>query len=315
MKKVLFVTGKWLNSDINQPTASNYDDIIYTFPKDVSDYDYDIISLDESVILYNQHADTAIVKYCSKVDVDIVIIVRVGLYEGNPSSNCLYALKKMGKKVCFFWLDSNPWDTQYQETYKQYIDLNVTWDCPSYNGQLFNNIGSNQLRLWALTSDILHHPIESPQVPVSFIGSLRYQKRAEYIPYVKEQIPELVINGGQRECNLTAFDYGRVISNSKININFPQHGMGYEQVKQRVIQVIASKSLLLENKNASTRSLLTPGQDYVEFGTKEDLCEKIRYYLEHEEERAKIAENGYNTYMQKYTSAIFWKKVFEKLVS
>ncbi len=311
MKKVLFITNKWLNG-INSPTASQYDNIIHTFGKDVPKYEYDILCLDESAFIYGQHIDSAIHRYCNTVDFDIVIIIRLGISELNPTVECIQYLKNIGKKICFFWLDTNPWDVVYQQQNRDLIDLNVSWDVPSYNGRLYRNPDKNQLSLWTPESDLIFYPAEQT-IPVSFIGSLRYDKRAEYISFAQSQIPELIVAGGQREANLSTFDYGKVIRSSKININFPQHGMGYEQAKGRVFQTIASRSLLLENANASTRSILTPDKDYVEFDSKEDLCDKIEYYLAHDEIRAKIANQGYATYLEKYTSKIFWDIIIGKL--
>ena len=36
-----------------------------------------------------------------------------------------------------------------------------------------------------------------------------------------------------------------------------------------------------------------PDEDYVFYDGKEDLLNLVAYYLEHEDERKKIAENGY----------------------
>ncbi len=308
--KVLFVTNKWLNT-IDGPTASQYDNIVYTFSKDVKEYEYDILCLDESYLIYNTHIDNAIVKYCSKVPFDIVIILRLGISELNPTTECIKYLKSIGKYICFFWLDTNPWDITYQQQNAHLIDLNVSWDIASFKGQLYNGV-NNHLSLWTPESDIIYYP-RIQENPVSFIGSLRYNKRYEYLSYLKDEMPELTICGGQREANLSMFEYGNIIGSSKININFPQHGMGYEQSKGRVFQTIASKSLLLENANASTRSVLRPNIDYVEFDSKEDLYDKVQYYLKNEEERLEIANNGYKTYLEKYTSEIFWKTVMDKI--
>ncbi len=310
MKKVLFITNKWLNGP-NSPIASQYDNILYTFPKD-TEYEYDILLLDESAYVYGQHIDEAVRSYCKTFNFDTVIIIRLGISELNPTVECIKFLKDIGKKVCFFWMDTNPWDIEYQAQNRDLIDLNVSWDVPSHNGQLYKNPDKNQLYLWTPESDLIFYPSKQT-IPVSFIGSLRYNKRAEYISFVKNEIPELVIAGGQREANLSSFSYGEIIRSSKININFPQHGMGYEQSKGRVFQAIASQSLLLENANASTRSIFTPDKDYVEFDSKEDLCDKIQYYLTHEEIRTKIANQGYQTYLEKYTSKIFWNTVMGRL--
>ena len=53
-----------------------------------------------------------------------------------------------------------------------------------------------------------------------------------------------------------------------------------------------------------------PGKDLVIFETQEDLVRKADYYLEHEEERLEIAQNGfekvrqYHSYRQRMTQML-----------
>jgi spore maturation protein CgeB len=46
--------------------------------------------------------------------------------------------------------------------------------------------------------------------------------------------------------------------------------------------------------------LVEPGRDLVDFGTPDELVEKISYYLEHEKERKAIAANGYRQVKDKF---------------
>jgi spore maturation protein CgeB len=57
------------------------------------------------------------------------------------------------------------------------------------------------------------------------------------------------------------------------------------------------KALVLTDKTP-----FTPGRDVVLYRDKKDLEQKIKYYLEHEKEREKIALQGYKTITRgKYT--------------
>lgn len=311
--KILFVTNKWINGP-SSPACCNQYDVGLSFAKTVIDYDYDFLFLDEAAELYQRHVDYSILAYQVKnPELKAVIFLRMGVSELNPTIECVKILKEQGVFICFFWQDSNPWDSQYIQQNDSLIDLNVYWDNPSHGGNLWQSLGDKHLYLWPLISTSIYQPSEQKLNRVSMIGSLRYEKRNEYVSYIRQEIPYFVDKGGQRERNLTIFEYSSYISNSSINLNFPQHGMGYDQTKSRVVEVLASRSLLLENKNISTRHLLVPDKDYIEFDTKEDLKEKILYYLEHDEEREKIAFQGYQTFLEKYSPGVFWRRVFEKL--
>ena len=43
--------------------------------------------------------------------------------------------------------------------------------------------------------------------------------------------------------------------------------------------------------------------DYVSYGSKEDMLDKIEYYLSHEKERSEIAYNGYMRVIENHTYA------------
>ena len=68
--------------------------------------------------------------------------------------------------------------------------------------------------------------------------------------------------------------------------------------------------MLLETKNPQTEALFEDGVDYVGFSTKEEMLEKIKYYLTHEKERKCIAESGRRKVLNQYNTKVFWDTVF-----
>ena len=69
----------------------------------------------------------------------------------------------------------------------------------------------------------------------------------------------------------------------------------------------------MEPENPETTMFFRPMVDYVSFSTKEDLADKISYYLEHSDERLKIAESGYQRAITEYNHSQFWHKVMTEL--
>jgi spore maturation protein CgeB len=100
---------------------------------------------------------------------------------------------------------------------------------------------------------------------------------------------------------------------SKIIINFPYHALGFSQLKSRVLEAMASGSLVFELKNESTSQLFEANQDFVEYQSLDDAVEKYVYYINNLEEMKRIAKNGYIKYLNHYSGKCFWKKIFENI--
>lgn len=92
----------------------------------------------------------------------------------------------------------------------------------------------------------------------------------------------------------------KVFRQSKINLNFtiPNIKSG---IPLRVWDVLGSGGFLLTNYQAEMPYYFTEGEDLVCFDGVEDLREKVEYYLEHEEERKRIAYNGYKKVKEHHT--------------
>ena len=92
----------------------------------------------------------------------------------------------------------------------------------------------------------------------------------------------------------------KVFRMSKINLNFtiPKIKSG---IPLRIWDVLGCGGFLLTNYQAEIPYYFKEGEDLVCFDSLEDLCEKVGYYLEHEEERKRIAWNGYRKVREKHS--------------
>ncbi|WP_456109631.1 CgeB family protein [Roseburia hominis] len=92
----------------------------------------------------------------------------------------------------------------------------------------------------------------------------------------------------------------KVFRMSKINLNFtiPNIKSG---IPLRIWDVLGCGGFLLTNYQAEIPYYFKEGEDLVCFDGLEDLCEKVGYYLEHEEERKRIAGNGYRKVREKHS--------------
>lgn len=92
----------------------------------------------------------------------------------------------------------------------------------------------------------------------------------------------------------------KVFRMSKINLNFtiPNIKSG---IPLRIWDVLGCGGFLLTNYQAEIPYYFNEGEDLVCFDGLEDLCEKVGYYLEHEEERKRIVWNGYRKVREKHS--------------
>lgn len=83
-----------------------------------------------------------------------------------------------------------------------------------------------------------------------------------------------------------------VFTRSKINLNISlctiQSG-----IPLRVIDIMACRGFVISNAQPELYEYFVPGQDIEIYEDIPDLVYKVKYYLEHEEQRKQIAENGY----------------------
>ena len=84
-------------------------------------------------------------------------------------------------------------------------------------------------------------------------------------------------------------------------------------VRGRVWEAFWCRTFLLEEDNPATSLYFEPYVDYVPFTTLEDLIDKIRYYLENEEERDRIRMHGRATVEKYYNSRLYWYNLFETI--
>lgn len=113
---------------------------------------------------------------------------------------------------------------------------------------------------------------------------------------------------------LSHSDWVRIVNESKINLSFSQGGDGKPQIKGRPFEVSACNSFSLVGYFSEYKDFFKEGKEIVMFKDKEDLLKKIRYYLQHEKERDKIAKAAYRKVTKKYSQQRELKKLFSALL-
>lgn len=215
------------------------------------------------------------------------------------------------------------WDTCSNTFSKTYLskpdifDLHVVVDNPLMDfGSSEIDSGTRKKLLSLFTPyniNSLFSPIEK-DIEYCFLGQISSYRntRKEFIDFLKRQNLGGYLSTQDRNQQMSHEEMGQILGRSKIGINFA-FSVGMNQLKGRVFEILFSGAMLLESENEQTASLFENGKDYISFTTKEDMVEKIKFYLANNQERDRIAKNGRNTAIEKYTGTIFWQTIFKKL--
>lgn len=110
------------------------------------------------------------------------------------------------------------------------------------------------------------------------------------------------------------FSMPYVFHTSKINLNFTLPSIE-NGIPLRVFDVLASGGFLLTDYREALLKEFKDGTELVIFDGMTDLKEKATYYLKHEQERKRIAENGQKKVQQLHQYDIRLKKILHTIFS
>jgi len=92
-----------------------------------------------------------------------------------------------------------------------------------------------------------------------------------------------------------------------------QHTTGTEQIKGRNFEVPACGGFLLSGYAEELELYFDIGSELVCFSDTDDLIDKARHYIEHEDERVAIARAGYERTVRQHTYVHRFVEIFERL--
>ena len=312
LERVLFITEKWCDGEPGKGLTNSFHNLFGTFSNAFPNTQIGVLHLDEVFVLSGVHIDTQIPGAIDDFKPDLVVVSHLGNSRMNPTSVSYYYIRAKNIPICFTWPDTRDWVIDAIKYLSQYSSLDV-----SFGGELEKPLNEKHINLWAPQDPTLYYPGRK-FIPVSFLGSLQgnYSYRIEYINYLIQHNCPIIVSGGQREAALSAQEYARLSRSSQCIINFPESAKpGFNQIKGRVFEAMACKSLLFEKKNDITSNYFQPNFHYAEYENEKDLVNQIEFYCSEDGKfaREKIAERGNKHYNENYSSKIFWDKVIERI--
>lgn len=251
---------------------------------DVNRFEYRKIARDTSP----EHRDQVLVSNIQLNKPDFVLTAKgTGI-----SAEVLYETVPDTKHILWYMdpLNSN-FDKELCNRMEACHAVVCAWEGPRRQAMRFHN---KVFRVAEGFDEAVDHPIDTPKIhKVSFIGNVDVA-RQEYLDTCHGQID------AWSEIHMTNKAFGekhaRVVSESDINLNFTRKG----GTSDRVYKVLAAGGFLLTQEWPGMLSEFSPGMDFATFTDIADMCTKIDFYLEHKEERQRIAKNGHAS-VQAYT--------------
>ncbi len=225
----------------------------------------------------------------------------------HPETLCQIKKKSEETKVVFFSTDNmgkRHNRSRYFERSIKYYDIIFT--ITGYSKEFYYKLGARDVFYVDRSFDKnLIYP-KNEQVPykynVIFIGT--YEKeRYEYLKYLAENNIKITVFGnGWDSIKSTPFlqimykpiheeDFVKAMHASKIILNFLRK-MNDDVTTGRTFEIPASGSFMLAARTGEQQQLFEEGKEAKFFGSKEELLEKVNYYMEHTEERETIANAG-----------------------
>lgn len=253
------------------------------------------VNLGHEVIEYNYRhraskigrskRDSEIIKVCNEEKPDFVLFSKCNLVNIRVILEC--------NKICQTVLWYMDFRTLIDDELRQKMQHCTHVFCSRWDGiEEAVKFNKNVHRLQGGYDPDLHYPMDVPYTrDVCFIGDKK-SDRVKYTDYVD------FVTG------VYGKEHSKTVSSTKINLNFNE-GDG---TSNRIYKLLAARGFVLTQPWKKMDEDWEPGKDFVTFDSPSDLKEKIAYYLEHEEEREKIAKHG-NLKNQKYDHNNYARKI------
>lgn len=165
----------------------------------------------------------------------------------------------------------------------------------------------------------------------SFIGNYSHHK-ADYLAYLKNNIENFdlkiwgstwhqnsyaVLSGSIQHVTVIGNAYAYAINASKINIALLSEvvagASSGDQITSRTFHIPGSGGFMIHQRTDELLTYFSEDRDVVCFSSKEELRDKITYYLNHENERNNIAQEGYKNVQKNHSLDVRANEVIQVL--
>ncbi len=202
------------------------------------------------------------------------------------------------------------------EKYSSVVATHFDIVCTTANDALpkYKNMGISHKVIktqWACNHE-LYVPYDIPKdLDISFVGQ-PHGNRVEVLSTLLQKGLKLEVFGfgWENRSRIPFHQMVRLFSRSKINLNLSNSStLIGQQIKGRNFEIPGTRSFQLSSNADNLTEYYDEGKEIIIFNSVDELAEKAKYYLNHEDERNEIANNGYRRTIAEHT----WQHRFEKI--
>ncbi len=221
------------------------------------------------------------------------------------------------RRKCFLVMITGDTEHYYEvldRYYAQAMDLVIVGDFIAVSKLQQINIQS--LPYFGYYDAVRYHKIKNllKDIDVSFIGPLSVQVgREEYVAHLLNNNVNIKLFGIESQEGVVTTDKKiEVFNKTRVNLNFSgvakktrltrkyKIHRRMKQIKGRVFEIAICGGFVLSEYAPGMENVFEIGKEIEIFNNKEELLEKVKYYLKHEEERESIARRGYERAKRDY---------------
>jgi spore maturation protein CgeB len=261
-------------------------------------------------------------------------------------------ITKKTKTKTFNWFADDHWRFPvYSKYWAPLFTAVSTTDSKAV--EKYKKIGVRVIKTqWAANTTLYFPKKVTNSYGITFVGK-KYGSRPDYISFLESAGLSVEAFGSAWQNGRVEFEKMLdIFSNSKINLNFTESpyvtarermkllaklfvkkelgsykfsghnfianlksafGAQRRQIKGRTFEVPACGGFLLTADADNLSDYYVDGKEVVIFKSMNEMMEKAKYYLEHQEERDKIAKAGYERTIKEHTYEQRFKEIFSKL--
>jgi hypothetical protein len=314
--KLLFITDKYVFVDKPENGFTNsMHNIIGSWEcSNLGDYKHVFISKDKGDVWSVEEIDHVLMNE----EYDFAFITPYDHF------NCSYDVAAtLGKRLIIGWWDAllaplndervSPGDRWWE--YANRGTVNVVFD--HGRGEMYKNTWAfetpQDTRIFCPNDSI------EEDIDVSLVGAINTRgDRVDLINHLRSNGINVWHGGGRANHdsvhpNMPVEEYANVHKRSKICLN-PQVSHGHPGRKGRGFEIAACGKFMLVNNCHTLDGWFERGVHYVDYN-REDIVIKVRYYLDHPEERKQIGKNIYEKYIDSFSPRVFWTRVLDLKVT